>query len=201
MKYTQIGRSMIEMLGVLAIIGVLSVGGLDMITKSRRNNQIAIILSDVSNVASILLQQRKYSPEVKESYNGNFILFLYKTGKIPAEITYNSTSKNLQSELNSTISAEIDTNDIVTIKISSLDKETCLKIASNNWGSRTDNRFVGLIVGANADFSCVNNAENPCNAGTNSAFAGKDGYPMSVAKAVAACSSQDSNIVNLAYKF
>ena len=40
MKKTQSGRSMIEMLGVLAIIGVLSVGGLMGYQRAMRNNRV-----------------------------------------------------------------------------------------------------------------------------------------------------------------
>lgn len=202
--YTQLGRSMIEMMGVLAIIGVLSVGGLDMISKARRNNQIAGLLSGVSNLAGTILQNRKYAEEVKSSYGKNYILFLNKIGKLPEGFKYEATSKALTSDLGNKIEAKIDENHVVTITVSGLDKEACMKIATNNWGDRVNNRFAGVIIGNNADFSCLNNAENPCNAGTNSAFSGQDGYPMKIAKATAACSSSNNlnqNIVNLAYKF
>ena len=39
-KKSQMGRSMIEMLGVLAIIGVLSVGGLAGYTRAMRSNRV-----------------------------------------------------------------------------------------------------------------------------------------------------------------
>lgn len=195
------GKSMIEMLGVLAIIGVLSIGGLDMITKARRNNQIAGLLGNISNLAGTIQQQRKYANEIKDSYDGNYILFLHQTGKISADMNYDSTSKALNTELNNTITAEIDDDNISVIKISGLDREICMKIASNNWGDRTNNKFLGLIVGNTANFSCVEDAETPCSAGTNSAFSGIEGYPMPVAKAATACLNSNSNVVSLAYKF
>ena len=53
MNNSQIGRSMIEMLGVLAIIGVLSVGGLDMVSKARRNNQMNSLVKQLLVCAAI----------------------------------------------------------------------------------------------------------------------------------------------------
>ena len=52
MNNSQSGRSMIEMLGVLAIIGVLSVGGLDMVSKARRNNQMNSLVSGISKLVN-----------------------------------------------------------------------------------------------------------------------------------------------------
>ena len=49
-KRSQIGRSMIEMLGVLAIIGVLSVGGLAGYAKAMRANKINNALDYINRV-------------------------------------------------------------------------------------------------------------------------------------------------------
>lgn len=46
MKNNQFGRSMIEMLGVLAIIGVLSVGGI--VGRCKYNNDILPMLPDLA---------------------------------------------------------------------------------------------------------------------------------------------------------
>ena len=45
-KYNQKGRSMVEMLGVIAIVGVLSVGGFDMYAKAMQKKQISEIKSN-----------------------------------------------------------------------------------------------------------------------------------------------------------
>jgi len=63
-KDTQNGRSMIEMLGVLAIIGVLSVGGIagysKAITKYRINKTIEQITLIAGNVRAFFAPQRNY---------------------------------------------------------------------------------------------------------------------------------------------
>ncbi len=56
-KTTQSGRSMIEMLGVLAIIGVLSVGGLAGYNTAMRKIQITKALNEMQLVIQDCLQQ------------------------------------------------------------------------------------------------------------------------------------------------
>ena len=54
MKINEIGRSMIEMLGVLAIVGVLSVGGIAGYSKAmltyRSNKQIEQLVSIITSI-------------------------------------------------------------------------------------------------------------------------------------------------------
>ena len=53
----QFGRSMIEMLGVLAIIGVLSIGGIVMYRRAVNNHQANTILDDVNRFAFVILER------------------------------------------------------------------------------------------------------------------------------------------------
>ena len=48
MKNNQFGRSMIEMLGVLSIIGVLSVGGFGMVKKMQNSYDTNKIMEEIS---------------------------------------------------------------------------------------------------------------------------------------------------------
>ena len=57
MQMFQKGRSMIEMLGVLAIIGVLSIGGLLGYRRAVNNHQANVILDDVSRFAFVILER------------------------------------------------------------------------------------------------------------------------------------------------
>ena len=63
---SQIGRSMIEMLGVLAIIGVLSVGGLAGYSKAMRTHKVNQIV-DYASEAFVNLDARRRS--IGGSYN------------------------------------------------------------------------------------------------------------------------------------
>ena len=52
MKINQTGRSMIEMLGVLAIIGVLSVGGIAGYSKAMAKYRVNKTIDQVSHIAA-----------------------------------------------------------------------------------------------------------------------------------------------------
>jgi len=56
MKILQFGRSMIEMLGVLAIIGVLSIGGLLGYRRAVNNHQANTILDDANRLAFVVME-------------------------------------------------------------------------------------------------------------------------------------------------
>ena len=53
----QFGRSMIEMLGVLAIIGVLSIGGIVLYRRAVNNHQANVILDDVNRFAFTIVER------------------------------------------------------------------------------------------------------------------------------------------------
>ena len=75
MKYNQIGRSMVEMLGVLAIIAVLSVGGIAGYSKAMQMYKLNKWKSDfimmVTNFKTDFISSRSYS-EVEETDLTNF---------------------------------------------------------------------------------------------------------------------------------
>ena len=56
MKILQTGRSMIEMLGVLAIIGVLSIGGIVLYRRAVNNHQANTILDDANRLAFVIME-------------------------------------------------------------------------------------------------------------------------------------------------
>jgi len=65
MQKKQFGRSMIEMLGVLAIIGVLSIGGLLGYRRAVNNHQANQILDDANRLAFVVME----SGQAFEPYN------------------------------------------------------------------------------------------------------------------------------------
>ena len=86
-KYNQIGRSMVEMLGVLAIIGVLSVGGITGYSKAMQkyklNKHAQSINLLINNIIAI-------TPSFKNSYTGTPITekLLYQLNLIPTDMQY-----------------------------------------------------------------------------------------------------------------
>ena len=62
MQMFQKGRSMIEMLGVLAIIGVLSIGGLLGYRRAVNNHQANTILDDANRLAFVITERDNFAP-------------------------------------------------------------------------------------------------------------------------------------------
>ena len=84
-RFSQIGRSMIEMLGVLAIIGVLSVAGIAGYSKAMKQYQINETTEQISLIANALYStQKDYSELSLETEEG--INILKKSEVIPDEM-------------------------------------------------------------------------------------------------------------------
>ena len=57
----QFGRSMIEMLGVLALVGVLSIGGIALYRRAVNNHHANTILDDVNRFAFVITEKGGFS--------------------------------------------------------------------------------------------------------------------------------------------
>ena len=91
---TQSGRSMVEMLGVLAIIGVLSVGAIAGYSKAMMKyklNQHAQAVNMLINNVLQLKGQLQYKPNVATAYG----TLLHKLNLLPDGIIYNDDDINL----------------------------------------------------------------------------------------------------------
>ena len=89
MKQNQFGRSMIEMLGVLAIIGVLSVGGIAGYSKAMRMWNSNMQKEQITQLLHSLVRLRYELPHEKTTDTQyNTIDILNALNEIPAGLTY-----------------------------------------------------------------------------------------------------------------
>ena len=150
-KSEQTGRSMVEMLGVLAIIGVLSVGGIagysKAMTKFKINKSMDQISMLVANIRTLFSGQRSYSG----LSNTNAVKF----GIIPSEmdggggLITNAFSGGVSiAATNVTVGGGTTTNGGFTIKYSGLGKEACVTMATSDWGSGSSSGLVSMSVSA-----------------------------------------------------
>ncbi len=130
MKKLESGRSMVEMLGVLAIIGVLSVGGIAGYTLSMRRHRANGVADLVSKYALILYGQCQQSILNGESSDvadcGN------RTNKI---LFANAGVGDLPSGVKSISYKKFETNsatgmDIVSINVGFIDSKLCQALGS-----------------------------------------------------------------------
>ena len=228
MRVNESGRSMIEMLGVLAIIGVLSVGGIAGYSKAMnkfKTNKVADNVSMiVANVKTLYAQQNTY-----EGLNNGTAVSM---GVIPDELgtIYNASNASLTNAFNGPVfikqSDSTSNNDgkAFIIEFNNLSREACITLATNDWGSGFSSGLIALqAMGTSASASSssagMKNTLNGVyigNAGTKAAGASTtaDGgsaiatpggsalsVPMSVVQAAQACGCIKGNNCSIAWKY
>ncbi len=145
---TQSGRSMIEMLGVLAIIGVLSVGGIagysKAMTKYRINKTIEQITLIAGNIRSFFASQKNYEGLSSEYTSTSDII--KKAKLIPDEMIEYFTSdtevgkiKRVNNPFGGTLSvnawnkAKGGDDQAFCMKIIEVPEDACIEIMSYDW--------------------------------------------------------------------
>ena len=163
------GRSMIEMLGTLAIIGVLSTAGIEGYSKAmikfkinKTKDQIAML---VTNIRTLFAQQNNYSG-------------LNPTSAIALNIVDNAMIKSnamispfgpvdIDTGAAGTMLGAADNATAFIITLSGVPRDACISISTGSWGSAYSSGFLGIAVG---DAESTKSAVNTCklNEGTSS---------------------------------
>ena len=219
MKTNETGRSMIEMLGVLAIIGVLSVGGIAGYSKAMnkfKTNKVADNVSMiVTNIRTLYAQQK--------TYDGLNNVSAVQMGVVPDELITATPTKaddGLQNAFLGTVvigatavkgldGEATGANRGFFLAMNGLTKEACVTLATNDWGSGYSAGLVGISVKnaaqtaapsgldkINCTGSAAANAAIACAGAKLAEGAAADAKaittPLNVAKAAAACGSTAS---------
>ena len=197
MRVNESGRSMIEMLGVLAIVGVLSVGGIagysKAMTKFKTNKVADQVSMIVTNIRTLYAQQTTYSG----LNNVNAV----KMGVVPDELGTDDGLKNafaggVRIIAGSTGSdATGGSNGAFQVSFGNLPKEACVTLATNDWGSGYSSGFIGMAVSGTSAAVASNNANLTvgCTTAEASKWCSSKGA-MLVTTAAAACSSDANSI-------
>jgi type II secretory pathway pseudopilin PulG len=154
MKTNQNGRSMIEMLGVLAIIGVLTVGGIIGYTKAmakyRSNKLVDQVTQFITNVRTMYAAQQTYV-----NLNNNLAIDL---GLAPDELVQRNASGVATGILRDVFSgyvqvssstvdgADLSKNGAFILTFSGLSRDACIAVATSDWGSGSSSGLVGIHV-------------------------------------------------------
>ncbi len=150
MKKTDInGRSMIEMLAVLAIVAVLSIGGLygysKAVRRHRLNETISQIALMVVNIHSFFGNQDSY-----ETLNERTAVE-YNIATQRMRGSGNTLYSPYQGRINFSLdkaSADSVPNTAFVITYRDLPLEACVALAKTDWGHGEKYGFLGLAVGA-----------------------------------------------------
>lgn len=186
-KSEQSGRSMVEMLGVLAIIGVLSVGGISGYSKAMAKFKTSKALDQVSTTVANVRTLYSGQP----NYSGLTTAIAIQMGAIGAEMLSGQSPTSASTAYNAfngsvTISATTVSgrkNAGFELVFSGLSKEACVQMASSDWGSGSGSGLVSVQAGA-------------ATAGTTAAGT----LPLNLATAASGCNSEgDTNKVTWVY--
>ena len=162
-KSEQSGRSMVEMLGVLAIIGVLSVGGIAGYSKAMAKFKLSKAMDQIStivaNVRTLYSSQPSYSDLTTE--------VAIRIGAIPTEMLngqsattataiYNAYNGPAYVEFVGSISKVGATEGVFGIGFGGLGKEACVALLTADWGRESGSGFVAAGAGSYKSIkSCI----------------------------------------------
>ena len=151
MKDLQTGRSMLEMLGVLAIVGVLTVGGFSLVSKVNSSNQTNNVVDEISSLAAkVRTVARDYS-----SSDGTFMKYICNGKAYPdtleCELDSNSEDTDACNCSSFTGSADVSYSvasaaypALFTLTASNLTNEMCMTLLTTNWGSESSTGFMDI---------------------------------------------------------
>lgn len=199
----QFGRSMIEMLGVLAIIGVLSVGGIAGYSKAMMKFKINKTIQQVAQVATtvrtLYAQQKDFDGLYSSSYGTSSSL-----DDIIMPDSIQKVSGSYQNEFGGRFDVGVRAYwngryyyDNFYIDLTSLPTEVCMALGSTDWGSAGTSGIIGVSVGY--FYSVARDWIYPgCKGGDiyengYSYYACSDALPISPAKITEACKRADES--------
>ena len=214
-KTNENGRSMIEMLGVLAIIGVLSVGGIAGYSKAMnkfKTNKVADNVSMlVANIKTLYAQQNSYA----ELDNASAV----SMGVVPDEL--GTDSSNLLNAFNGPVNIHVsdstDTknhdNKAFVIYFGNLSREACITLATNDWGSGYSSGLIAIKASGTSkaaaskdtgDAASLDSTVIGCQGSKNSIACpggSEQPVPMAVTAAATACDCKSGNTCSITWKY
>lgn len=219
MRTNESGRSMIEMLGVLAIVGVLSVGGIAGYSKAMAKFKTNKLIDQVNMMSTNI--RTMYSSQ--RTYNGLANGLAAKVGIAPAEM-YDATTVGTASStfaLSNAFggkvvikSAKTNTDDdSYVIAMAEIPAASCVTIATTDWGNDSGSGLQAMVIKSDAtdaataaydaikgDVSTVTQTANAPATGTI-AVVGVDNslLPMTLPDATVACGTVGE--VAIAWKY
>jgi len=175
-KYNQSGRSMIEMLGVLAIVGVLSAGGIAGYSMAMQSYKTNLLIERIQ-----LLSSKVRTTYKNGDYTGLSNDKMINSGKVTAKDLENPFGENLDLH-RSGWGSQYFVFDTVSENIPA---EACVDIATTYWGDKGVFCDVEVIADPNTFF-----AYDYCKSGTH-------GYPITqtnMGNLITACSGGNKHM-------
>ena len=149
----QNGRSMVEMLGVLAIIGVLSVGGISGYSKAmakfkltKAQDQITMMLMNIRTAYATSPSYSGLSDETAIDFNiapGDMLIDSANLGNAFGGAAHVYACDNPPGGAAACLGSAGGSAQYFAIAMNSLGRDSCMSLASSDWGS---DGLIGMIV-------------------------------------------------------
>ncbi len=203
-KNVQSGRSMIEMLGVLAIIGVLSVGGIAGYSKAMMKYRINKTIEQITLIAG---NMRTFYKNAKTDYSQNLTKSVVKKAKLLPEEMWVLDNQGNISEFSYPFGLfEFSWVNKYGYMMNLYDvpQEACIELATYDWRILGENLY-SIGIEHEGDSHILTSVDTDCNSSTdnssyilgcNSASA-TISLPLPLDKVSDVCNSDDDN--NIAF--
>ena len=183
------GRSMVEMLGVLAIIGVLSAGGLAGYSKAMFKHKLNTTMDQLT----MLVTNIRTMYGTQDNYENLTAAQAIKLGIIPAAMKNGASAlvNPFKGAVTITVGSSNGTisNSAFLVKYAGLPSEACIALATADWGSGAGSGFIGV------------DAKSTDAASAAALYTGTatEGKPLTVAAAIDACGDANTSSVELKF--
>lgn len=198
-KFMQTGRSMVEMLGVLAIMGVLSIGGIAGYSKAmmqyKINKTSDQIVQIVSGLRTMYSSQEEYDINCASTDDCPIL----KKGHIAPDEMWNGSS--WENPFGGAVSITTSSkkaggdNKAFIISFAGLPKEACMALATYDWGSGSSSGLIALTIGGD-----ISGSLKGCN-GSDAPIACPGGSNVSVPMPVTVAAGKCANGSTISLKF
>ena len=204
-KNEQTGRSMIEMLGVLAIVGVLSVGGIAGYSKAMAKFKIGKTQDQIMNIVNNI--RTLYGAE--PNYAGLNVTTLISANIAPKDMIRGAELVNaFGGTVTIAPAGSVANMEGFGIAFHDLPKEVCIALATSDWGSAATGLDAIRIDAANAA-TVANGVAMATPGGVSASATGMtaiwtttalQALPISIVNATTACDSVTKNTVAFFYR-
>ena len=209
MRNNEQGRSMIEMLGVLAIVGVLSVGGIAGYSKAMNKFKTNKVIDQINMVSTNI--RTLYSSQ--RTFEGLDNVVAVKAGIIPGEmfdatdgssISTVTNAFNGKMEVGAVTNIEDNDNRAFVVIVDGIPASSCTTIATTDWGSDAGSGLIAMSIGNDIDTvkGALNQTKDDLGSGDRSlAVMGSDehGFPYKMSDASASCGG--SGFATIGWKY
>ena len=189
------GRSMVEMLGVLAIIGVLSVGAIAGYSKAMFKYK----LNKATNQISMLVANIRTAYYSQGNYDGLNAIQAKKLGIVPNDMYTSISDYNITNPFGGDVGIDLswDTDaSAFMITYGCLPTEACIALATADWGFNQDSGLIAVGVGSTGRgiWDEVNLTEHGSAANCGSeicVITPENGAPMTPSQAFDVCANSE----------